>query len=382
MDADDRAGAHALILAEPGGADGARVLLQAGESRLWAPDWEDSPSWFRAVWKGQAQALRLFLECGAAVDAITTLAVCQRRTALFGATLRGDVATAGLLLDAGAAVDPEDEQGWTPLFLAQTGDMVRLLIGRGADSRRRLPDGSTLFQSSALLGHLDVLSFLLDEGADIDAPDGTGRTPLLLAVSRGETVVVRLLIERGADVHRREASSVGNGRSALHLAQSGEVAALLIDRGVDVDDIQTIGDGGETPLQDAADSDRVDVVRVLLERGADPHALVNDLERGPQPSPLHGAASRSRTAIAQLLLEAGADVNARWRGITPLHDAAEFEAAEPAFLELLLQHGADPTALDYVGRTPLAIAHGIEGSRAGRVLKKVTPAASGGTRRE
>ena len=95
---------------------------------------------------------------------------------------------------------------------------------------------------------------------------------------------------------------------------------------------------GFTPLHLAAFFGHQAGARILLERGADVHAVAQNPLR---VQPLHSAAAGSHAGIVRALLEAGADPNARQAsGFVPLHAAAQNGDLESA--ELLLEHGADP----------------------------------------
>ena len=106
---------------------------------------------------------------------------------------------------------------------------------------------------------------LLDRGANVNARDGVGRTPLHWAVFYGYVDVARLLLDRGADVNARDE----HGWTPLHwAAYFGRVdaARLLVERGADVNAKNKYG---STPLHYAAYYGHVDVARLLLEYGAD-----------------------------------------------------------------------------------------------------------------
>jgi ankyrin repeat protein len=111
---------------------------------------------------------------------------------------------------------------------------------------------------------------------------------------------------------------------------------------------------GFTPLHLAAFFGHEEGARLLLERGADPHAVARN-PLGVQP--LHSAAAGSHRGICEALLDAGADPDARQAGgFVPLHAAAQNGDRELA--DLLLAHGADPAAAADDGRSPADLATG------------------------
>ena len=109
------------------------------------------------------------------------------------------------------------ETGIIQLYLASSSgklDVVGFLIKQGADIHITDNDGSTPLHVASLKGHLDVIRMLVNSGIAVDVRDGTYRTPLALASREGKLKVVRLLIDaerarrRGECARQRELGSI------------------------------------------------------------------------------------------------------------------------------------------------------------------------------
>ena len=139
--------------------------------------------------------------------------------------------------------------------------------------------------SAAAKGDLESVELLLDKSQNnakqswtvwafggvqaIDEQNSEGKTALHCAALAGRDEVVTVLLDRGAQTDLQDNSK----RTALHcaaLAGSDEVVTVLLDRGAQVD---VLDDNGDTPLHCAACNDKVEVARLLLERGAQANML-------------------------------------------------------------------------------------------------------------
>ena len=126
------------------------------------------------------------------------------------------------------------------------GNTVTRLVQRGFDPNSRSPEGQTALHLALRDQSPQVVQALWSIPAlDIDADNASGETPLMMAALRGDLEWARLLLERGAKVHR-------NGWSPLHYAATGnepKIVALLLDRGAPID---ARSPNGSTPLMMAA----------------------------------------------------------------------------------------------------------------------------------
>ena len=203
-----------------------------------------------------------------------------KETPLHVASRRGHADTAKLLLEHGADEKAEDSNKWNPLHLSsQYGhvEVARVLLEHNADTETRdNQDGSPLERAS-MEGHVEVVRLLLKHGADASAQDNHGMTPLHL-VSRRRLVQVgtaRVLLEHGADPNARDAKHA----TPLHLACSPilrtynlqdriDLVRLLIQYG---SDINARDCNDRTPFMLATTRKYHDIMRLLLEHGAEDH---------------------------------------------------------------------------------------------------------------
>ncbi len=191
-----------------------------------------------------------------------------------------------------------------------------------------------------------VQALLKGDPTLISSKDELGKTPLAMAAVAGQKDVVEFLLAHGADVNARDIV----GDTPLHNADweddegHKDVVGLLLAHGADVN---AKGQQGRTPLHDAAFDGSTGMTTLLLAKGADVKAR-DDLG----DTPLHFAAM-SGPGVVNLLLANGADVNAQnIAGTTPLMMAALL--AQESAAEVLLAHGADVNAKDKIGNTALA----------------------------
>jgi ankyrin repeat protein len=229
-----------------------------------------------AAREGDRDAARILVEAGADVNQTTTYGW----TPLLAAVQNRNYRLAVDLLEAGADPNIANKGGWSPLYIATDNRNIE-----GGDYPTRRPD----------MDHLALIRALLEAGADPDLRMRSstetrtifthqwlheeGATPFLRAAQSGDLELLRLLLEHGADPNiptedgvtpLMVASGIGWVEGVTYEwspQQTLETVELLLDLGADVN-AQDVTDG-RTALMGAAHKGRSDVVRLLVERGAD-----------------------------------------------------------------------------------------------------------------
>jgi ankyrin repeat protein len=173
------------------------------------------------------------------------------------------------------------------------GDPEQALIPEQLEEPNPLSELDTRLMQSAFKGTLAEAEVTIAKGANVNVQDVKKRTPLILAASNGHTSVVTFLVSNGADVNLKD----GDGQSPLMYAAKGsfaETAAYLLENGAEVN--VRSKKKGITALMLAAVSDNVELVRMLLEHGADA-SLTDTLGR----SAMILAEKKGNSAVVELL---------------------------------------------------------------------------------
>jgi len=294
----------------------------------------------------------------AALVVPATLAAADFR--LIEAAKSRDVQAIRRLLAQGADVNERFGDGATALHWAAYGDepeAVELLLAAGAQVDAADDHGITpLWLAAANGARADIVQRLLRAGGNPNAAHSSGESALMSAARSGNLAAVRLLLAAGADVTVRERA---RGQTALMWAAAqghADVVQQLIDAGADVRarskarplivnstgnadylGVMEVEAGGFSPLLFAARGGHVDVARRLLAAGAPVDDAAAD-----GTSALVVAAHSGHTGLALHLLDAGADPNRMGSGYAALHIA--IRRGDAPLVKALLARGADPDA--------------------------------------
>jgi ankyrin repeat protein len=317
-----------------------------------------------AAHKSDVEMARILIAAGAKVDVANNYGV----TPLLAVSRIGDVEMMDLLLQAGADPKRAHTEGETPLMgAARTGSVagVRLLLARGADVNA----ADTFQKQTALMwasaeGHVDVVDALLNAGADpnrkahvssitkrqnADHPTG-GFTALMWAARNGHEDVVRRLVKGGADLNLKNGDDASAAMVAIYNDRF-DLAKVLFDLGSDPNDgslytavelrdattDQFAFDGSRLRPNHANKLTALDLVRILMERGADPHKhFTGQFHSTSMPngdrfnnSPLFRAAIASDVETLKVMIALGADLD-RLPPIAPAAPPADAPADDVA----------------------------------------------------
>jgi uncharacterized protein len=393
-----------------------RLLLRAGADAKRANRYGMTPLHLAAV-NGNATVMRELLDAGGNANA----ALPEGETVLMSAARTGSAEAVALLLDRGADVNAQDRwYGESALMWAAAqnhGDAVKVLIARGApvNSRSTLQKFSNRNAGQSLLSlgnwtplmyaarenAIDAGRALVKGGAGLDLVDPDGATALVIAIINAHYEFAALLLEAGADpnVVDNEAGmgplyaavdmhrlAVGHGRPnprPVGLMTGVELVKKLLERGADpnrrlkkaiLKRHHTAGDStlaeGATPFLRAAKSGDIEMMRALVAGGADPKLTMLNTNAGAllyaaglgwrngspaAPSYDQGSDEEAVEAL-RFLLESGLDIHGtNDAGDTALHAAISGRGSE-AIIKFLVAQGADPEAKNKRGQTPLALA--------------------------
>lgn len=263
-------------------------------------------------------------------------------TPLYEASRIGHVEAMSLLINLGADVnkhreDYTDDNG-TPLcaaFYSKNEEAVLLLIEAEAETEnQKYVSRETPIHLAVANGFIRVAEILLKRGVDINNINYYSNTPLRLALYSGGIEMIKFVLEN--DGNKYINTDVSSGRNDMEIAaktNNVDIVRLMLDHGANPDSNRYQLDS--TALCIACKNGNIEMAVLLIERGAD----VKYGNKKHCGTPLHGACDAGDMELVKLLLDHGADVNAEtYHGKTPLHCACKNGNIE--MVELLLDQGA------------------------------------------
>jgi ankyrin repeat protein len=395
------------LAADTANTDLIRLLLKAGADPE-SPNPDGETALHVVARSGNVDAAKLLLKAGAKVDAVEQFggqtplmwAAARRHPQMVELLLskRADVNARSAVRDykrvatAESRAAPRDRGGFTPLMYAargNCGECVEVLLKHKADVNLADPSFVVPLSIAMMNGNWDIAKALVEAGADVNQWDMNGSSPLHVAIANINNAgsrnpldqdkpnrtsareLIRMLLERGANANQQLYWGAGFGASA---------------------------DRGMTPFLEACATGDIELVKLLLEHGANPRLATSDgrgpiimvvngsrgrgnpfafpgRARGGAPSGAEdgaaedpaGGAKRSnpQVQLIQLLADAGADVKlvgkihllARTRGGSALHYAVRGDGNRQVIQELL-DLGLDVNVKDQDGLTALDYAMG------------------------
>uniref|UniRef100_A0A1X7TCE2 Uncharacterized protein n=1 Tax=Amphimedon queenslandica TaxID=400682 RepID=A0A1X7TCE2_AMPQE len=252
------------------------------------------------------------------------------------------------------AVNPSPNQ--CLIVLRLEGEWLKCLLDIGADPNKEYEVNVKVnaLMMAALENNTEVMSLLVEYGADVHKFVGTYYSPIHCAARCGHVEAIEFLLKKGVSIDHCNESIRGTPLMVANIFQKTKSCSYLIQHGATLD---FQNNDGQSALALVCEMGFYSMAKLLLEGGANPNLQSN---YGSTPlsiscyevSPLHYACIYGSDDIVHLLLKASANPNAvTTEGLAPLAIAAE--KGRIKVVEMLLSEGADIEVADFCGWTPI-----------------------------
>ncbi|WP_286033194.1 ankyrin repeat domain-containing protein [Brachyspira pilosicoli] len=229
--------------------------------------------------------------------------------ALMEAVRTGNIEIAKLLIEHNSDINIKNKDGKNMIMIAcEKGneEMFNILIENNADINEKSSWGASALIYASEKGNINIMQYLIDNGIDVNGKaDDNGDTPLLWAVT-GENPyeASKLLIENGADINATNDSGVAP--ATILAASTPKVVKLLKDNGADLD---TKFLDYYPPIAIAAGAGNLEIVKALVENGADVNYYPNDINY----TAIFHAIDQHNYEVAEYLFKNGVDLNIKMK---------------------------------------------------------------------
>ncbi|MEI0561931.1 ankyrin repeat domain-containing protein [Brachyspira pilosicoli] len=229
--------------------------------------------------------------------------------ALMEAVRTGNIEIAKLLIEHNSDINIKNKDGKNMIMIAcEKGneEMFNILIENNADINEKSSWGASALIYASEKGNINIMQYLIDNGIDVNGKaDDNGDTPLLWAVT-GENPyeASKLLIENGANVNATNDSGVAP--ATILAASTPKVVKLLKDNGADLD---TKFLDYYPPIAIAAGAGNLEIVKALVENGADVNYYPNDINY----TAIFHAIDQHNYEVAEYLFKNGVDLNIKMK---------------------------------------------------------------------
>jgi ankyrin repeat protein len=294
--------------------------------------------WFRTIFPVIFSAFLLLAGCASLdnaivngdIDQVKTIIAKDRNkinytykfgeTPLHKAVYWGHLEIIKYLVSEGAKINAKDKIGYTALH-----DVIQYNKGKKREK---------------------IIRYLLSNGADPNTKSNLGTSPLLLSIRYDDLTVIKDIVAAGGDVNTRNNAGITPILASIYI-KNIEIADYLISEGADVN---VIDSDGLTPIQKAVSIGNLDITKLLMSKNADVNTINANGRTLLQEAVLNG-----NIELVKFLISKSADINESSRsGATALHYAAA--GNDKDLVELLISKGADINSQDNDGKTALSYA--------------------------